>query len=111
MNVEELARGLSMEIVAGERGKEKEICGVYVCDLLSRVIAKAEIGFVWVTVHTHLNIVAVAVLKELSCIIIPENLKIDNTILVKAEEEGVPILLSSKTAFEISYAIGKQEIM
>lgn len=29
----------------------------------------------WITVHTHMNIVAVAVLSEIACIIIPEGIE------------------------------------
>ena len=36
-------------------------CG-YTCDLLSWVMAHGEEGMAWVTVQTHMNVVAVAVL-------------------------------------------------
>ncbi|NLN06377.1 MAG: AraC family transcriptional regulator, partial [Firmicutes bacterium] len=37
--------------------------------------AKGDAG---ITVHTHVNIVAVAVLAELVCIIIPESIEVDD---------------------------------
>lgn len=111
MKVKELAEVLSMEIVAGRGGMDKEVSGGYACDLLSWVIAHAQMGDAWITIHTHLNIIAVAVLKEISCIIIPEGTEVDKKTLAKADEEGIPILSSSKNAFEICYTIGKQGIL
>ena len=48
---------------------------------------------VWITVQTHMNIVAVAVLTEIACIIIPEGIQVEEEVLNKAENEGVVILL------------------
>ena len=48
-------------------------CG-YVCDLLSWVMAHGEEGMAWVTVQTHLNVVAVAALAEMACVILPEGI-------------------------------------
>jgi len=56
---------------------EKTIENVYIGDLLSWVMSHADKKCAWITVQTHMNIVAVAVLLEMSCIILPEDLKPD----------------------------------
>lgn len=111
MTVEDFAKALSLDIVAGLAGKDKEVTGCYVCDLLSWVIAHAEKGDVWITIHTHLNVMAVAVLKEISCIIIPEGIEVDAKTLAKADHECIPILTSCKDAYKIIYDIAKQGVL
>jgi len=41
MKVKEFAEQLKMEILTGEKGLEKEIKGMYICDLLSWVMSHA----------------------------------------------------------------------
>ncbi|MGE5614539.1 MAG: AraC family transcriptional regulator [Bacillota bacterium] len=101
MTVTELACKLNGTIVTGEAGTDKEIKGMYCCDLLSWVMSHASKGSAWITVHTHLNIVAVAVLLELSCIIIPEGIIMEEATVERAVQEGIPIILAKQSAYEI----------
>ncbi len=105
MKVKELAQKLGMKVFTGKESLQKEISGVYVCDLLSWVMSHAEKGNAWITIHTHLNIVAVALLTEVSCVIIPENIAVEENTIRKAEEEDVAILGSSMSAYELCYRI------
>jgi hypothetical protein len=73
----------------------------YASDLLSCVIAKAQRQAVWVTLQAHLNIVAVAALLDLSAIIITEGALPDSETIAKANEEGITLLSTDKTTFEI----------
>ena len=52
--------------------------------------------------QTHLNILAVANLKELSAIIIVMGKDIQEDTKIKAEEEKITILKTDLTAFQIS---------
>lgn len=101
MNTAELACRLNGVIVTGETGTNKEIKGMYCCDLLSWVMSHAAKGSAWITVHTHLNIVAVAALLELSCIIIPEGISVEEATVKRAVQEGIPIILAKQSAYEI----------
>lgn len=101
MTVGELAKKLDLEVLTGYDNLNKEITGVYVCDLLSWVMSHAEKGNIWITIHNHINIVAVALLTEISCILIPENIDVEERTLTKAKEEGVVILRSHLSAYEL----------
>jgi len=101
MNVLELASRLDAKILTGEPAKDQEVKGIYCCDLLSWVMSNAPRGSAWITVHTHLNIVAVAALSELSCIIVPEGINVDEPTINKAILEGITILGSASSAYEI----------
>jgi len=101
MKVKELADKLGLKVLAGESGIEREIQGGYTGDLLSWVMSHASSGNLWVTVQIHPNIIAVAVLLEMSCIIIPENIAVEHATLEKAEAEGIPVLQSGAHAFDL----------
>ena len=75
-------------------------CG-YTCDLLSWVMAHSKQGMAWITVQTHMNVIAVASLMEMAAVIIPEGIQMEEPSLEKAREEGVAVLQSDKTAFAL----------
>ncbi len=49
----------------------------------------------------HLNVIAVASLGDMACIILPENITMEEPVLAKAREEGLTVLTTAKTAYEI----------
>jgi hypothetical protein len=102
MKVGDFAQKLNMKILTGEAGLDKIITGIYICDLLSWVMSHAQTGNAWITVLTNLNIVAVAMMAEVSCIIIPEDIKIEEATLNKAIQEGVAVLATSLNSYKIS---------
>lgn len=73
----------------------------YTCDLLSWVMAHGKAGMAWITVQTHLNVIAVASLAEMSCIILPEGIQMEGAPLDKAGQEGIGIIASPLSAYEI----------
>lgn len=105
MKVKDICEKMDMQIIAGEKGINKEVKGVYSCDLLSWVMAHGKSNDAWVTIQTHSNTIAVASLLEMSCIIIPENAEIEEETIKKAEEEEITILSSSLSSYEICYRI------
>jgi serine kinase of HPr protein (carbohydrate metabolism regulator) len=105
MNVKDLCEKMDMQIKGGEKGLNKEVKGVYSCDLLSWVMAHGKNKDAWVTIQTHSNTIAVASLLEMSCIIIPENAEIEEETIKRADDEEIPILSSSLSSYEICYRI------
>ncbi|MBI5188430.1 MAG: serine kinase [Nitrospirae bacterium] len=101
MKLQELVDSLSLEVKTAPSNLTKEVTGGYVSDLLSDVIANSKKGNIWITLQTHQNIVAVATLKDLSGIILVNNRTPDAETLKKAEDEGLPILVSPLPAFEL----------
>ncbi|HWR71782.1 MAG TPA: serine kinase, partial [Nitrospirota bacterium] len=75
--------------------------GGYASDLLSDVLAHAGEGSVWVTLHIHQNIVAVASHKDLAGIVLVQGRQPEKDTIAKAEEEGIPVLVSQLPAFEL----------
>jgi len=101
VTVFDIAKSFGLETRAGKDHLHEEVTGGYASDLLSDVIAHSRKGNIWVTLQTHPNIVAVASMKELAGIILTAGREPDSDTLRKAEEEGIPILISPLFAFEL----------
>lgn len=56
----------------------------------------------WVTVQRHINILGVAKLKNIAAIVTPRNLKVDKEVIERAKVEGIALLRTAHSAFEIS---------
>ena len=104
MKLSEIAEKLQMDVKAGADNLDREVIQGYASDLMSDVMANAADGALWVTMQTHQNIVAVAVMKSLACIILVNNRQPEEETLNKAAAEGIPVLVSPMPAFEL---IGK----
>ncbi len=102
MKVSELIEKLGLTVFAGKDNLDKEISGGYVSDLLSDVMGFAVEGNIWVTIQNHLNVIAIASLKDLSCVILVKNISPGQDVIEKANEEGIPVLGSSKRTFELT---------
>lgn len=101
MNCSEFAEKLQLKHMC-EHDANIEVEGVYIGDLLSIVMSKAKKNYVWITIQTHINIVAVAELLELACIIVVENMEIADETLAKANELNIPIFKTSESAYNVS---------
>jgi hypothetical protein len=75
--------------------------GGYASDLLSCVIAGAQPGNIWVTLQAHMNVVAVAALREVAAVIITEGAQPEADVLAKANEQGVILLSTPEPSFQI----------
>ncbi|MCX7792884.1 MAG: DRTGG domain-containing protein [Thermodesulfovibrionales bacterium] len=99
MKLSEIASNLNLEPL-NDKYQDREVKGAYVSDLLSDVMANARPGEIWITLQIHINIVAVAVLKNLPAIIITNNRKPDEETLKKASQEGIAIFKTGLSTFE-----------
>ncbi len=107
MKFKDLTEELSLEIRTCRDGLRNDITGAYVSDLLSDVMGNSKAGEIWITLQTHMNIVAVAGLKNLAGIIIVKNRKVPDDILQKAEAEKVTIATTPLSTFEAAGRVYK----
>ena len=101
LTVNEMAKLIEAENMTPEADGNAEVSCGYTCDLLSWVMAHGAAGMAWVTVQTHMNVIAVASLMEMAAVIIPEDIEMEEPSLAKAREEGIAVLQSGKTAYEL----------
>ncbi len=95
MQIDEVVEKLGWTALVGADNLKADVTGGYVADLLSCVIAGAKPGDLWVTLQTHVNIVAVAALKEVA-----ENAVVPEATLEKAKQQGVVMLSSPQPVYE-----------
>jgi len=88
-------------------GTDREIASCYISDLLSRVLGGCQSGDVWITVQTSMNMVAVAMMTDAACVVLPEGLTIPVDIVDKANEEGLTIFSSDESAFSLAVKIAQ----
>ena len=100
MTVNEAIGALGLEVLNLDDG-EREIKGGYTGDLLSWVMGRAQADNVWVTIMTNMNVVAVAQLTDVACVIIAEGAALADDVAAKAEAQGINLLRTEKTAWEI----------
>lgn len=81
---------------------DTKINGLYIGDLLSVVMGKSQEGQLWLTVQTHLNVLAVANLNDLSGIVFVDGQKAEPETLNKAKELEIPLFETELSAYELT---------
>lgn len=105
MKISELMQTLHLELLTDSDYDDREIKGCYVGDLLSWVMGRAKSQDVWITVMSNINIVAVASLTDAACILIAENVSVEENVLEKANAQGVVIVRSPFSGYELSVKV------
>ena len=105
MTVKDLIGRLSLEeITVADYGRE--VTGGYAGDLLSWVMGRARDGDVWVTIMTNINVVAVASLADVACVVLAENVSVEADVVQTASAKGITLLRSTEPAFVLCKRIG-----
>lgn len=99
MTVRELA-AVTGWTAAAMPAAEREVTGGYMGDLLSWVMGRARSGDGWITIMSHQNIVAVASLADVACVILAEGVEPDEGVAALAQQKGVNLLQSPLGAYE-----------
>jgi TPP-dependent 2-oxoacid decarboxylase len=101
MKIAEIVKQCNLILGTDDTSLEREVTGGYSSDLLSDVMANSKKGNIWITLQVHPNIIAVAVLKELSAIVLVNGRKPDEETISKAQSEKIPLLTCELTAFDL----------
>jgi hypothetical protein len=101
MTLQDLVGNMKLEVKSGKSRLDTEVRRGYVSDLMSDVIANTAKGDLWITLQVHINIVAVASMKELSGIILINGHEPEKATLEKAQSENIPLFVSDLPAFEV----------
>ena len=99
MTVRSLTRAAGFQILALPDG-DREIEGVYAGDLLSWVMGRAKEGQAFVTIMTNINVLAVASLLDLSCVILCEDAEVPESLIDSAAEKGINLLKTDHPCYE-----------
>ncbi|MEG2814095.1 MAG: DRTGG domain-containing protein [Oscillospiraceae bacterium] len=105
MTAIQLAKLANFDIINEGNGNEKDIDGIFCCDLLSFAMANMKKNSVWISVISNINTIAVAMFTNVSCLIISHSIKISNDVLKKAKENNICVLSSKLQTFETSLIV------
>ena len=91
MKVSEVQQKLGLNVITLP-SPEREVEGGYVGDLLSWVMGRVTEDYAWVTIMSNINIVAVASLADVACIILAEDVTLEDDVINAATEKNINIL-------------------
>lgn len=106
MTVKELSRLTDFsEIILSD--PDRDIDGAYVGDLLSWVMGRAQSGNAWITIMSNVNVLAVATLADVSCVILAEGVELDGEVLAVAREKEINVLSTGLAMYEASLRLAE----
>jgi len=106
MTVRELADATGFRLQCLCDG-DRKIDGVYVGDLLSWVMGRAAADNAWITIMSNVNVIAVASLSDVSCVIFAEGVTPDAEIIRLAKDKRINLISSPLPAYETAIRISE----
>ena len=100
MTVAEVAEALDLRVFTSETALTSSVGSGYAGDLLSDVMSHCKEGSAWMTIQTHQNIIAVAVLTGVSAVIICGGRVPEADTIARAQKENIAVLGSDKSLYE-----------
>ncbi len=104
MTVRDLCGKLNAKIVV-EADSTRNVTDGYAGDLLSFVMGRAPENSAWFTVMTNVNVCAVAVLCDVSAVVICEGCTPDDLLIDRAMSQGVNLLVTDLDIYNAVKAV------
>jgi len=103
MRLAEIAKALVLEKLTPGRevSEDVDVTAGYSSDLLSDVLAHAPSGGVLVTIHTHMNVLAVALHASLTAVVFAANRRPDEAVIRRAVDDGIQLYGTRLSAFDV----------
>jgi len=79
---------------------DREIDGVYIGDLLSWVMGRAQADNAWITIMSNVNVIAVASLADTACVILSEGVELEDSLKQQAEMKDINVLSTDLPSYE-----------
>ena len=106
MTVQQIAERLSLTPIS-VCDTDRKIEGVFVGDLLSWVMGRARSENAWITIMSNINIIAVASLVDVACIILAEGVTLDPSVQERAQQKGVNVYSSTMNAYQLAISMAE----
>lgn len=104
MKVKEAAKKLGLTPIA-VADDTAEVRSGYAGDLLSWVMGRVPAEAAWITIMSNINVVAVAVLRDVSMVIIAEGADVSSEVATRAAEQGVNLYASEADVYALCAAL------
>ena len=106
MTVKEFAEQMALKHWTPDVSMEAPITGGYAGDMLSWVMGRAAEGAVWMTIMSNQNVAAAALMADVACVVLTENVTPDAALLKQAETRGLPLFTTPLSTYEFSCRLG-----
>ncbi|MBO4217608.1 MAG: hypothetical protein J5940_06660 [Clostridia bacterium] len=103
VSTEKIKTKLNLKVL-NEAGERTAISG-YTGDLLSWVMGRVEADAAWVTVMTNVNVIAVASLRDVACVIVSEGANVPDEVITRAKENMINLYATDMNSFDAVKAI------
>ncbi len=110
MKVKDILDSKEFKLISDESGLNNELNGIFASDLLSHVMGNASESNILITVLSNINVLGVASLLDLSCVIFSHNIKVNDEILNKANKLHIPLLKTKLSTVESILTLYKMGI-
>lgn len=100
MKISDVVEALELDILS-PGDESRDVIDVISGDLMSFIIGKAVSDSIWITVQNHLNVAAVAVLKDIPLIIVASGRPVMDDLKARCEMENITLVNSGKSAFTL----------
>lgn len=100
MKIRDIVQELGLRTVCSGK-MSGDVASVITGDLMSFIVGKAQPGSIWITVQNHLNVAAVAVLKDIPCIIISSGRPVMEDLKARCEMEDITLLSTDESSFSL----------
>ena len=107
MKVKDLLESTDLHLISDSSGIENEVNGIFSCDLLSHVMGFVKEDNILITVLNNINVLGVASLCDLSCVIFAHKIKVNQQIIDKSNELNIPLLRTELSTSETVIALYK----
>ena len=101
----------SYELLTNQDTLSNTVQGIYQTDLLSAAIKSAKPNDALITLISHVNTIALAMMIDLSLIIIAEHRSVSKEMIDKANEEGICILRTHLKSHEVVIDLFKRGLL
>ena len=106
---------ISLEKICAEIGAEVHVVGdsarevekVVVGDLLSFIMGSDADGAAWVTIQSHLNVAAVAVLKDTPIVVIAAGREPADDLIARCRTENIALVTAKDSIFDVCLRLGE----
>ena len=110
MKVKNLLESKHFQLISDNSGVENEVSGIFSCDLLSHVMGFSSEKNILITVLNNINVLGVASLLDLSCVIFSHNTQVNKAIINKTNELDIPLIRTKLSTSETVITLYKMGV-
>ncbi len=107
MKVKDLLFTNDFELISNQSGINNDIIGIFASDLLSHVIGNSSEGNILITVLNNINVLGVASLIDLSCVVFAHGVEVNSEIIIKSNELSIPLLRTKHPTVDVVLYLNK----